>query len=436
MPFRVKETLTDTDIEKGLRAMMNDGLATQAMVILTGGAFLVAFALKLGASSTVTGILATTPPLLQLLQIPAVYLVEKVRNRRAITVYASILSRIFFLLIALIPFLFGYKAGLTFLAVFLVFNSAFSAVSAASWNSWVRDIVPEKTMGSYFSSRMRAATALGIFLSLAGAFYIDFWKTNFVEFEIYGYSILFFLGFVAGMIGVFFLAISPEPRMKISEESDSFLKRIIKPFKDLNFRNLLFFSGAWSFAVSLAAPFFTVYMLKRLELNMSFVIGLSVLSQIMNFLFFRVWGRFSDRIGNKAVLGLNCPLFIFSILGWTFTTLPGKYFLTIPHFSNHPYYYGDFSGGSQSLFRKSRFQTCSQGRSHSLSCREEYCLFYRSRSRTSFRRNVCRFFRGKGTFMDIALERSGRRICSSDFESAAMGFLLYVFLYNRSLFHT
>jgi MFS family permease len=330
MFFRVKDTLTDEDRKKGLRAMMNDGLATQAMVIFTGGAFLVAFALKLGASNTVIGILAAIPPLLQLLQIPAVYLVEKTKNRRAITVYSSIVSRIFILLIALIPFMFGYKMGLIFLAIFLVLNSAFSAISAASWNSWIRDIVPEKNLGSYFSSRMRASTALGIFVSLAGAVYIDFWKSNFAKIEIYGYSILFFMGFLAGLAGVFFLAISPEPKLKISEDSGNFVERIIKPFKDLNFRNLLVFSGAWSFAVSLAAPFFTVYMLKRLELDMSFIIGLAVLSQIMNFMFFRVWGRFSDRIGNKAVLGLNCPLFIFSILAWTFTTLPETYFLTIP----------------------------------------------------------------------------------------------------------
>jgi MFS family permease len=330
MPFKAKDSLSEKEREKGLKTMMNDGLATQAMVIFTSGAFLVAFALKLGASNTVIGILAAIPPLLQLLQIPSVYLVEKIKNRRAITVYASIISRIFFIFIALIPFVFGYKTGLIFLAMFLILNSAFSAVSAASWNSWIRDIVPDKILGSYFSSRMRAATALGIFLSLAGGVYIDFWKNNFSEFEIYGYSILFFLGFIAGIIGVFFLAVSPEPKMEISEETGNFLKRMIKPFEDLNFRNLLVFSGAWSFAVSLAAPFFTVYMLKRLELDMSFVIGLSVLSQIMNFLFFRVWGRFSDRIGNKAVLGLNCPLFIFSILAWTFTTLPEKYFLTIP----------------------------------------------------------------------------------------------------------
>lgn len=330
MAFEVKDTLSDKEREKGLKTMMNDGLATQTMVIFTGGAFLVAFALKLGASNTLIGILAAIPPLLQLLQIPSVYLVEKIKNRRAITFYSSLISRFFLLLIALIPFLFDYRAWLTFLVIFLILHSAFSAISAGSWNSWIRDIVPEKQLGSYFSSRMRAATGLGIFLSIAGAFYIDFWKNNFAEIEIYGYSILFFIGFIAGVIGVVFLARTPEPELEISEDARSFVQRIIKPFKDPNFRNLLIFSGTWSFAVSLAAPFFTVYMLKRLELDMSLVIGLSILSQAMNFLFFRNWGRFSDRVGNKAVLGLTCPLFIFSILAWTFTTMPEKYFLTIP----------------------------------------------------------------------------------------------------------
>ena len=44
------------------------------------------------------------------------------------------------------------------------------------------------------------------------------------------------------------------------------------PFKDANFENLAIFLGFWSFAVNLAVPFFTVYMLKRLELKISFII--------------------------------------------------------------------------------------------------------------------------------------------------------------------
>lgn len=90
------------------------------------------------------------------------------------------------------------------------------------------------------------------------------------------------------------------------------------------------FLGSWNFAVNLAAPFFTVYMLKRLELDMSFIIAFAVLSQLTSFAFLRIWGRFSDRFSNKSVLRVSGPLFMLCILAWTFTTMPEKYILTIP----------------------------------------------------------------------------------------------------------
>ncbi len=115
MRFAVKDTLTEEEIQKGLSSVIREGLATQTMVTLTGGVFLVAFALKLGASNLMIGLLAAIPPLAQLIQIPSLYLVEKYRVRRAITVYAAASSRIFWLFIALIPFLFSIEAGLAFL---------------------------------------------------------------------------------------------------------------------------------------------------------------------------------------------------------------------------------------------------------------------------------------------------------------------------------
>ena len=105
---------------------------------------------------------------------------------------------------------------------------------------------------------------------------------------------------------------------------------LAQPFKDENFRKLIAFMCSWNFAVNLAAPFFMVYMLKRLGLSMSFIIGLSILSQVMNITFLKIWGKFTDSFSNKSVLAICGPLFILSILAWTFTTMPEKYFLTIP----------------------------------------------------------------------------------------------------------
>ncbi|MHC4891222.1 MAG: MFS transporter [Planctomycetota bacterium] len=330
MWFKTEETLTDEQVQSGLSYVIKDGIASQSMGILTGGAFLVAFAVKLGASNIIIGLLAAIGPLTQLLQLPSIFLVEKIRNRRAIVVLAAGLSRLCWLFIALSPLLFGAKIGLAVLLVSMIAASALGAVSGCGWNSWMRDLIPQNILGSFFSKRMRIATGVGIALSLGAAVYLDLWKKLLVKYEIYGYSILFLAGFAAGALGLYYLYKTPEKRMPAVVEKSSILKLLSKPFKDENFRKLIVFMCSWNFAVNLAAPFFMVYMLKRLGLSMSFIIGLSILSQVMNFTFLRIWGKFTDSFSNKSVLAICGPLFILSILAWTFTTMPEKYFLTIP----------------------------------------------------------------------------------------------------------
>jgi hypothetical protein len=330
MKSELNNTVSDEEIQIGLGYVTKDGIASQAMGVLTGGAFLIAFAIKLGASNITIGLLAAIGPLAQLLQLPAIFLVERLRKRRAIVVAAAGLNRICWLLIALVPFLFGGRTGLGIVLVSMAAASAFGAVSGCSWNSWMRDLIPEKILGSFFARRMRLATGVAIGLSVAAAVYLDVWKKLFAEYEIHGYSLLFIVGFGVGALGVYFISRIPEPRMPAAGEKLQIFKLLTQPFKDENFRKLITFLASWNFAVNLAGPFFTVYMLKRLGLSMSYIIGLSILSQVMNFGFLRIWGRFTDRFSNKSVLAISGPLFILSILAWTFTTMPEKYFLTIP----------------------------------------------------------------------------------------------------------
>jgi hypothetical protein len=325
-----QETLNQVELQTGLNNVIKDGVATQAMVTLTGGVFLIGFALHLGASNFTIGLLAAIPPIAQLLQIPAISLVEKYRSRRTITTWAAASSRVFWLFIACIPLLFTHQAGRTLLLIFLFAHSAIASIGGASWNSWMRDLVPQEQLGSFFSKRMKLALGLGIPLSLMAGLFIDQWQQRLFHFSLYGYSILFFLGFLAGMIGVHFISSIPEPQMIRVSGKQKLLSLISQPFKDVNFRNLITFFGSWNFAVNLAVPFFTVYMLRRLQLNMSLVIAFMVLSQTMNVLFVRAWGKFTDHYSNKSVLRVSGPLFMICILAWSFTTLPEKHFFTIP----------------------------------------------------------------------------------------------------------
>ncbi len=313
-----------------MRGVIQDGLTTQAMLTLTGGAFLVDFALLLGASNALIGVLAAIPFLAQLLQVPAIYVVEKYRSRRAICVLTSGLARMSLLLIALIPFfLFGANAVLV-LTLCVLLYALLGAVSGCSWNSWMRDLLPQDRLGAFFAKRMGLMAAFGIVLNLAAGFYITWLEQHFPAQKLHGYAALFLLGASAGLLGVYIISTIPEPRMAPPNIHGPFLRLLRRPLQDQNFRRLLMFQGAWNFAINLAAPFFTVYMLKNLGLDMRLIIALQVLSQSMNLLFFHLWGKISDRFSNKSVLRVCGPIYIICIFVFTFTTLPNKYVLTIP----------------------------------------------------------------------------------------------------------
>jgi MFS family permease len=72
--------------------------------------------------------------------------------------------------------------------------------------------------------------------------------------------------------------------------------------------------ASWQFAVNLATPFFTVFIVRKLGYSMTFVMVLSVVSQLANLAALRNWGLLSDRFANKSVLLVAAPTYILSIV--------------------------------------------------------------------------------------------------------------------------
>jgi MFS family permease len=333
--FRPRPHLTEEERETGLRMMTWQAVSASGADGLASGGFLAAFALILGASNTQIGIMAAIPSIVQPMQILAVVLVERLRMRKAIAVSAFFATYATWIPIALIPFVLSvpHPGAVTLLLAFTAVRGVTTAFVATSWSGWLRDVVPQDVMGSFFARLLRLATIAAAVSGMLGAVYIDIWKGNVADENIvYGYSIAMLLGSVLlGLSSVGFMARIPEPRMAEAEGPGMSMRRIlIAPFVDRTFRPLIVFLFMWNFAANLAAPFFAVYMLKVLELPLTLVVGLGVVSQIANVLFLRVWGSSVDQFGSKAILSISTSLYFLAILGWTFTSFPDKHALSIP----------------------------------------------------------------------------------------------------------
>lgn len=327
MNFLPLKTLTDKQVQSGLKYIVKEGVATEAMSTLTGGTFLVAMAVMLKATNVQIGMLAALPTLTNVFQLIAIWLVKRYRNRRAICVICSVLARVPLLVIGFLPFIFSAATGLQALFFLLFFSYFFGSISGASWNSWMKDLVPQKILGSYFSRRSRILQILSVTLSLMIAVIIDYIKKHYPQQELTAYIVMFLMGGMIGMLGVYLLSRAPEPATNIEETN--VLSLLKKPLKDKNFKNLLVFNASYVFAINMALPFFVVYMMKTLLLSLTCIIILGLLAKISSIVSLKLWGTYSDRYSNKTIIIICAPVFIICILAWTFTAMGSSQLISI-----------------------------------------------------------------------------------------------------------
>lgn len=316
MILKPRERLTQEEVQKGLNTVLQEGLTTEAMTTLTGGTFLVAFALLLGANNFQIGLLASLPTFTNIFQLTSVWLIRRYNNRRAVSVACSILARIPLIIIGFLPFIFPGDAPVNLLLFFLFFFYLFGSIAGPSWNAWMKDLVPGEMLGVYFSRRGRYAQILNVIMSIVLAVIVDYIRKNFPDYELTTYAVMFMLAGVVGLAGAWLLATVPEPMSFLGKEN--ILKMFVKPLRDLNFRRLLVFNSAWLFAVNMATPFFTVFMLKTLGLTLMYIIPLTIISQLSSILTIGSWGVFADRYSNKTIISICAPLYLCCVIAWCF----------------------------------------------------------------------------------------------------------------------
>ena len=309
--------------------ILRNGAGIQIMETLSVGAFLTALAVDLGASNVTIGVLAAIPHLAQLGQIPALALVARRGQRRRIYLASGIVARPMLLVIAAAALLPSPGWALALIACAFAVRYVAGSFLACAWNSWMRDLVPDGEMGRLFGQRQRRMIGIAIAVSVGAAAFIDAWKTWVPLAPAAAYAVVYCLAFLGGAYSVWCSRRIHEPSMA-PVAGTNVAGELLLPFRDPNYRRLIAFLASWSFAMNLAAPFFTVHMLRRMELDLTWVIGLGALSQLAAFVMVTRWGTIADRMSNKAVLGVCAPLFVLAVFAWTFTTMPEKHAFTIP----------------------------------------------------------------------------------------------------------
>ena len=312
MTLAPQATISEEEREAGLRRLVIEAAFSSGAVALTSGVILTAFALHLGASNLMIGVLASAPFLTQLLQVPAILIVERLRARKRIAVWTSVVGRLMLPVMAATAFAKGLVPVLIFLMAQYVL-CGLSAIGACAWNAWLRDLAPEDRLGQVFARRTVWVAAITLVGGLLVALILDQTPEGSRSRSI-AFAAMFMVGCVTGLISARIVSRMPEPQMPAPADRIDLRALLRAPFADRNFARLMGFVASWQFAVNLATPFFTVFIVQQLGFDVSAVMVLSAISQLANLLALRTWGHLSDRFANKSVMLFCAPIYILCIV--------------------------------------------------------------------------------------------------------------------------
>ena len=312
---------------RGKRALVQDAAWASLVGALYGGVILTGFALELGASPITIGLLAAIPFLMQIMQLPAIVLIERVRQRRTVAVIVVAAARAIILSLALLPFLGDARLQLALLVGAQVLITFFGAFAGCSVNSWLHQLLAGQAIGRLYAHRLFWSTVLAALGALAAGQLVEHWTGSN---RLHAYAVSFAAAGVAGFIGLAFLARVPEPVMRDTGPPQRMLELLSGPFRDANFRRVIIFMGSWNFAANLAAPFLTVYLLQQMGYGLGTVTSMWAVSQVANAITLFSWGQISDRLTNKGILAVALPAWFACLIAFPASALPDPHMLTLP----------------------------------------------------------------------------------------------------------
>lgn len=322
----LKPKIAKEDLRRSLKASTIDEVFATIFSNITGGVLLINFLLQLGANPVEIGLLSSIPMVMNFLQPLGAYIADRMTSRHwyVLTIFGP--SRLLWLFLVGGIAWFSWHNGdlhqlVTLTIGIMLISCILIAFGYSAWFSWMAALVPHRLRGRYFGLRNSASSLTNLISVPLLGFAISSWPGGSIQ----GYGVLLLLGIVFGIVSLLcqFWMTDVNPQITHSPKSSKQETEIahsqpetLNIFKNINFLKLLLYLGLWTFAMNLSTPFFNIYMLRNLDLNINIVTIYASLLAGANLLMLIFWGKLADRLGNRPLLLLVGTLMAVTPLFW------------------------------------------------------------------------------------------------------------------------
>ena len=304
--------------EKTINASKREGVLKNIKAGVSQN-FAVPFGLAIGMSPTIVTFLTSIPQLVgAFLGLFTERIIEFLKRRKIVMVYASYIESLTWVIIMLMAFL-AIKSPIL-LIIFVTLDIVVGNIISPIWTAIISDTVPGDKLGKFLGVRsiLTGIANLGSMI-LAGLILNWFAGVN----ELIGFAVIFGIAAITAFLGARYQAkmIDPNPvAKKRSEVSKYSFREFILTIRENNFGMFTTFYALFQLVVNIVSPFYAIYMLKVLKFNYLVFTIITLASVVSALLSMHLWGKLTDKYGSKRIFSITSFLIVVSPLLWMTTT--------------------------------------------------------------------------------------------------------------------
>ncbi len=269
--------------------------------------YFVKFAERIGANDYQIAYISSLPALMAALTlIPSAMFMGRFKDKKLITGSIMFTHKIFYLLLATVPFF--SKAAQPWMFVLLVgFMNFPGSVSMIGFQDSIGDVFNERARGTAMSTRNKYSTIFGMMTAfISGQLLTRIPGTN--DETIALYQIFFVIAFLVAQVEVFsyfkFRGIKTVKKQPDNKYIDS-LKEVFKSLPKQ--KKFLIFTGCsllFHFGWQMGWPLFGIYTVKYLNANEVWLSTITIAGSVSSFIAYPIWAKLADKKGNSIMLSI------------------------------------------------------------------------------------------------------------------------------------
>lgn len=294
--------------------------------IFTSGVFLSGYLIYLGASDNLVSYVPLIPTICCVFVVFFASFVERYNRRRKLVLIINGFTKFILISIIVIPLITPKFIQIPVIYFLLVLGYTLNSINVISINSWFIAVIPSKIRGRYVSIRQILAVVLSIVIPVLAGRLVDVIPNKYN-----GFLLLYIVVIIAAVFENIYYGKVEDPEIRTMDKKLSCTELIKLPLQNKKFINFILLIGVFYMFLYISASFNQLYMIKYLHLSYTDINAAAIITSILQALiFYRLWGKLSDRFGSYFVMITSMWFYILDSFIW-FLIIPEtvKYLLPL-----------------------------------------------------------------------------------------------------------